>query len=172
MTEEFIKANLDGRFWWVDEFGNTRVKQVPADFIPTHKTVFGSHTMTPAMALKTRSLAPRQDRATRAIVPILCTQPATPDAAERIIAGVAFITGVSVQVIRSRAKEAKAWKARHIAYYVVRATTGLSYPSIGQIFHRDHATIQNGVWRVQTSMVEYEPELSRVMAMFGKQEAA
>lgn len=171
MTEEFIKSNLDGRFWWVDEFGNTRVKQVPADFIPTHRTVFGSHTMTPAMAQRPHT--PRRDKALPVVVPILGTQPATPAAAERIIETCARMTGIPVEAMRSSARGGKlVGKARHIAYYVIRATTGLSYPRIAAQFGRDHATIQNGVWRVQTDPAYYEPVLSRVMAMFGKQEAA
>lgn len=168
MTEEFIKSALDGRFWWVDEFNTVRVRQVPTNFIPRHTIANGVPSADPVPRVHT----PRRDKATHAVVPILGTQPATPAAAERIIAAVAALTGVTVQTIQSRAKEAVAWKARHVAYYVVRATTGLSYPRIGEIFRRDHTTIQNGVWRVQIDPGHYEPELSKAMAMFGKKEAA
>jgi hypothetical protein len=40
-AEAFIKANLDGRFWWVDDFGTVRVKSVAHDFIPSHNRANG-----------------------------------------------------------------------------------------------------------------------------------
>jgi len=39
--------------------------------------------------------------------------------------------------------------ARQATYYVARHTTGMSYPELGKLFHRDHTTILYGVRKIE-----------------------
>lgn len=60
--------------------------------------------------------------------------------AEIIVAAVAAAHGVSVADIRSPRRTAEIVAARHIAIFLVRRDTGLSWACIANLFCRDHST--------------------------------
>ncbi len=57
---------------------------------------------------------------------------------------------------------------RHIAMYLVRRHTEMSFPEMGRTFHRDHATVQHGV-RTIADRVKREPDLRNVVETIERQ---
>lgn len=63
--------------------------------------------------------------------------------------------GVTLEQLIGRRRQQPITKARHLAMYLLR-TYGLSYPTIGSIFKRDHASVMHGVARIETSRADAE----------------
>ncbi|MDD5710743.1 MAG: helix-turn-helix domain-containing protein [Candidatus Colwellbacteria bacterium] len=59
---------------------------------------------------------------------------------EKVIEVVAKNTSVSVKDIKGRGRQAQIAEARQLAMYLARSVIGLSFPSIGNAFKRDHTT--------------------------------
>lgn len=59
---------------------------------------------------------------------------------EKIIGAVSNFYGVESSDVKGRSRLAHLVKARQIAMYLARSLMGLSFPSIGRVFDRDHTT--------------------------------
>ena len=91
--------------------------------------------------------------ATRVIGDSLAMTLAPSSAAEKIIAITSSLCEVSVEDIISGDRSRPLVDARHIAMYVTRQMTPLSYPDIGREFGgRDHTTVLHAVRRVEKDM--------------------
>lgn len=78
-----------------------------------------------------------------------------PVTVERIISEVASTYGVSEADIRSTKRQANISKARHIAIYIVREITQMSYEEIGKEFSdRDHSTITYSLKQAEVMLKE------------------
>lgn len=51
--------------------------------------------------------------------------------------------------IRQPSQKRAIARPRQVAMYVARHLTGRSYPMIGRMFHRDHATVHFGICKVE-----------------------
>ena len=61
---------------------------------------------------------------------------------------VALFFDVTDEDLDRRARRGSSARIRQIAYYLCRTHTARSFAEIGQVFHRDHATILHGVQRI------------------------
>lgn len=77
---------------------------------------------------------------------------------EVIIAAVAEVHELSVEQLRSAAREGHIAKARQRAFYVLRNYRALPLAKIGELLNRDHSTVLHGVNRVQTWLNEKDYE--------------
>ncbi len=75
---------------------------------------------------------------------------------EEVLAEVARGFRVSVADVLSRDRSPHVHMARVCAMAVIREWSGLSFPAIGRIFHRDHTTVMYAVQKVME-----DPMLSR-----------
>ena len=85
---------------------------------------------------------------------------------ERIITAVSKKYGVPVEDIKSKKKTDNIANARHVAIYIIKKVLGLSYPSIGQIFERDHSTVIASVNKVDLNIRtknNYEAEIQSLI---------
>ena len=85
---------------------------------------------------------------------------------ERIITAVSKKYGVPVEDIKSKKKTDNIANARHVAIYIIKKVLGLSYPSIGQIFERDHSTVIASVNKVDLNIRtknNYESEIQSLI---------
>jgi chromosomal replication initiator protein len=78
--------------------------------------------------------------------------------------------GLSVDDLVSPSRSRPLTTARHVAMYLLRECTALSYVRIGELFGgRDHTTVLHGVTKIGTNMRDREPvyrhvqELSRTI---------
>ncbi len=68
--------------------------------------------------------------------------------AARIIEAVSTLSGFTVDRLVGPSREAPlAWE-RHVAMWLIRQHTGLSFPQIGRLFNRDHSTVVHAVRRI------------------------
>jgi len=85
---------------------------------------------------------------------------------DRILSAVCKKHGVSDDDIRSKKKTDAISKARHVAIYITRRITGLSYKEIGKIFNRDHATVIASCNKVEINIKtvnNYEGEIEALI---------
>ena len=69
------------------------------------------------------------------------------------------------QIMEHRRFQAFSW-ARHVAFYLARESTSLSFPAIGKYFNRDHSTVIHGWNVVRERMAErpmFASEVRRLM---------
>ena len=66
-----------------------------------------------------------------------------------ILSFVANWYGCSVGNILSKQRAKKVTEARYLAMYIIRRSLGLSFPRIGKIFIRHHATVIEGIKKVE-----------------------
>ena len=59
----------------------------------------------------------------------------------RIVEEVSRTTGISVEDIYSKKRNAEVSTARKMSFYIVRSITGMAYKSIGKEFNKDHSTV-------------------------------
>lgn len=59
---------------------------------------------------------------------------------DALLALVEAATGVEVRAILGRRRDRSIARARHVAIYLLRQELDLSYPELGRLFGRDHAT--------------------------------
>lgn len=62
----------------------------------------------------------------------------------RILEEIQNVTGIEIGMMRSQRRLPEAVVARHMAYWLCRQMTGLSYQQIGNLLNRDHSTILTG----------------------------
>ncbi|MBQ7386863.1 MAG: chromosomal replication initiator protein DnaA [Clostridia bacterium] len=85
---------------------------------------------------------------------------------ERIISAVSKKYGVPVEDIKSKKKTDNIANARHVAIYIIKKLLNLSYPSIGQIFGRDHSTVISSVNKVELNIRtknNYEADIQSII---------
>ena len=85
---------------------------------------------------------------------------------DRIINAVSKKHGVSAEDIQSKKKTDSISKARHVAIYLTRKITGLSYPEIGKIFGKDHSTVMASCNKVDINIKtvnNYENEIKTLI---------
>ena len=68
---------------------------------------------------------------------------------EIIIKKVSTKYGIDIKDIYSEKRASNISQTRHICIYIIRKTLELSYPSIGKIFSKDHATIMASYKRIE-----------------------
>lgn len=83
----------------------------------------------------------------------------TPDA---IVEAVANAYGQSVEDIKGASRTKDLTMARHVAMYLVRLLTELSYPEIGRYFGRDHTTCMSAEKKVSGQMKEQRQVFDQV----------
>ncbi len=79
---------------------------------------------------------------TTGIEPVKVTQ-------DKIFNAVAHKYGVTVDEIKGTRRTREIAMARHVSIYIMRNVTGMSLPSIGKVFHRDHTTILSSIETIQ-----------------------
>lgn len=85
---------------------------------------------------------------------------------KRILDTVARETKIPVNELISPRRRKDIVRARMILFYLCRRLTAKSLPVIGRAFHRDHSTILHAIQSVESKRPYFEPEVSRLMAMF------
>ncbi len=101
---------------------------------------------------------PSVEVAKQHLASILPQAPAPPTADE-IISTVASFYGLKVSDLKGTRRLKQIVRPRHVAMYLVRAHTDLSFPDIGRAFGgKDHATVQHACKKV-VRLVEKEPDL-------------
>ena len=77
----------------------------------------------------------------------------TQASADDIIEAVCSVCAVRVSDIKGKSRQKKFVRPRHIAMYMVRTITSLSFPEIARVFGgRDQSTIQHGVKKIQQAL--------------------
>jgi len=81
----------------------------------------------------------------------------TPLAIQRAVASF-YVVGLDVILGDSRRSSHS--RIRHVAMYLGRKCTTLSFPELGEAFGRDHSTIQHAVRKIEREMMD-DPDLTR-----------
>lgn len=84
---------------------------------------------------------------------------ARPSRIKPVVIAVARYYGVTVQDIVCSKRHRKLVHPRQVAMYLARELTGQTYPAIGRVMDRDHATIMSGVRRI-AKLRETDPKLA------------
>lgn len=101
---------------------------------------------------------PNIETARQHLVNILPQAPAPPTA-EEIIGTVANFYGLKVSDLKGSRRLKQIVRPRHVAMYLVRTHTDLSFPDIGRAFGgKDHATVQHACKKI-VRLLEKEPDL-------------
>ena len=82
---------------------------------------------------------------------VLPDAPAAPTA-EEIIKTVATFYNIKVADLLGARRLKTLVRPRHVAMWLVRHSTELSFPEMGRAFRRDHATVQHGVRKIEELM--------------------
>ena len=61
---------------------------------------------------------------------------------------------VSVEQLMGKRRLKQLVRPRHVAMWLVREQTDLSFPDIGRVFGRDHATIQHACKKIRNNLVQ------------------
>ncbi len=88
---------------------------------------------------------------------------------ERILNKIAEKYEVSVEDIKGAKRTKQIATPRHIAVYLIRELTNMSFPQLGKLFDRDHATIMNSYQTVSTKMKDdpfFEGEIKELLREF------
>ena len=71
---------------------------------------------------------------------------------EKILSHTSKKYGISVEDLKSKKKTDSIASARHVAIYIIRSLTDLSYKDIGKVFGRDHSTIISSVNKIDINI--------------------
>jgi chromosomal replication initiator protein len=99
----------------------------------------------------------------------LLPQAETEIPAQLILDETARYFGLTVHDLVSKSRSRPLTTARHVAMYLVRETTGMSLPKLGELFERDHTTVMHGIAKIDRNMRNREPvyrqvqDLSRII---------
>ena len=85
-----------------------------------------------------------------------------------IIGEVAKNFGITVAELKGPSRMKTITLARHVAMFLIRELTGLSWPEIGDAFKREHSTAMAGAARVQREMKEEKQFLARIAYLRSK----
>ena len=89
--------------------------------------------------------------------------------ADKIIENISKRYDISVEDIKGKKRTKEIVSARHIAVYVVREVTGMSFPNIAKLFNRDHTTMLSSIDVVEEEMSKnsaYEHEIDSIIKEF------
>lgn len=89
--------------------------------------------------------------------------------ANKIIESISKRYDISVDDIKGKKRTKEIVSARHIAVYVVREVTGMSFPNIAKLFNRDHTTMLSSIDVVEEEMNKnsaYEHEIESIIKEF------
>ena len=82
---------------------------------------------------------------------------------ERILTTVGEKYGVSVEDLKSKTKTASVANARHVAIYLIRKETNMSFKDIGKIFGgRDHTTIMASFEKIEINIKTVKNEETKI----------
>ncbi len=81
---------------------------------------------------------------------------------EHIIRTVAQFYGVAIHDIKGKRRNKHLVTPRHVAMFLVREACGTSFPEIGRIFDRDHATVQHACKKIR-KLKRSDPDLRAVI---------
>ena len=95
---------------------------------------------------------PTVDIAKEALKDILITSLPVSVVIDNIIEKTAFTFGVTPEQIKSERRDANINEARQAAIHIIHEITGLSQQAIGNVFGRNHSTINNSLKNVQLKM--------------------
>lgn len=95
---------------------------------------------------------PTLDIAKEALKDILITNLPVSVVIDNIIEKTAFTFGVTPEQIKSERRDANINEARQAAIHIIHEITGLSQQAIGNVFGRNHSTINNSLKNVQIRM--------------------
>ena len=87
--------------------------------------------------------------ATNAIKDIMNEKKQSNITVEKILEAVSKKYGVSIAELKSKTKVSNVANARQIAMYIMRKRLDLSYPKIGSLLNREHATVISSVDKVE-----------------------
>lgn len=87
-----------------------------------------------------------------AVADLISDEPPEQVSVERILSLVGQKYNIPVMELRGKKRTKEIALARHVAIYLIRATTNLSYPQIGKEFDRDHATIMSSEENIRERM--------------------
>lgn len=83
-----------------------------------------------------------------------------------IIDAAAVVCGVPAETIRGFSRVPRYVEARHLAMFVARTATDLSYPAIARAFGgRDHTTVLHGVRRIRKLITERDDLREKLQAI-------
>ena len=85
---------------------------------------------------------------------------------ERVLNTVSEHYDVKVEEMKSKKKNEKVAKARHVAIYLIRKLTDLPLKDIGNVFGRDHSTVISSIEKVDSNIKtinNYEEDIERMI---------
>ena|SRR5437879_5960954 len=86
----------------------------------------------------------------------------------RILTLASQVHHVHARLVCARTRRVRAVEARHLAMYLARELTGWSWPQLGRLFDRNHATVIYG-HRVIARRCAASPEFARLIQSFKAQ---
>ena len=89
-------------------------------------------------------------------------------ATDTILRSVSILSGVSREEILHGGRQARVARARHIAMWLMRECTDLSFQEIGHLFGRDHSTVMCACKNVATWR-QQDSRLAASLAAIGRQ---
>lgn len=95
---------------------------------------------------------PTVDIAKEALKDILITSQPVSVVIDNILEKVSFTFGVTVEQIKSDRRDANINEARQAAMHIIHEITGMSQQAIGDVFKRNHSTVNNSLKNVQKKM--------------------
>lgn len=125
---------------------------------------FGAPTLlSKALANELRAIADRIERMGENVNSNGVPAPLQVDAhVQTIIETVAAEWRIEAWGMRVKDRSQRIATARQVAMYLARKLTPLSYPDLGDIFKRDHATVIHSVRRIEGRM-QVEPQFAKSM---------
>ena len=81
---------------------------------------------------------------------------------DKIFAAVESKYGIGKESLTGNKRNKNIANARHIAIYLIREVTEMSFPSIAKIFDRDHSTIISSHRLMETKLLEDPVFLSEI----------
>ncbi len=88
--------------------------------------------------------------------------------ADRIIDKVARYYSVKPEFLLSKKRDAIYSQPRHVAVYLIRTHTNMSFPAIGKVFQRDHTTMMNSFEKI-TEELKNNPAMEVTVKELEKQ---
>lgn len=105
-----------------------------------------------------------------ASMPDVFAPPAPKLDVHEIISAVARVFNLRTSDIVGKSRTRQLTEPRHVAMFLARRHTELSFPQLGEAFGgRDHSTIQHGVRKVQQRLDDGDPELAYSLQIIEKQ---
>ncbi len=95
---------------------------------------------------------PSVEIAKEALKDILITSLPVSVVIDNIIDETSFTFGVTPEQIKSERRDANINEARQASMYIIHEITGLSQQAIGDVFNRNHSTVNNSLKNVQSKM--------------------